>query len=971
MKKFKAAYISLMAMIALLLSAVFIFAASADGAETSETDKKVYYELTLSNGKQSVYEQMDFKTLMDTYAPKEIKCFSDLSVTANFSTSRSVSINLNGNAFKQEGGRIGMNNSSNITVYGGKIVHSGSATFLFTVNSSAKLTIKDCTVEATKHTLVDMRGAALTLTNVTVTSSPSDTAAAFILLNNDSKSGLVTFDGLKYENAKQPLIKIARTAGNISKHVVVKNTVFNTDKSLIYFNDKATALPDESVTTDIRFEGDTQLSFGAFLGNEGSLDSTTYTFAPGVKLSRLPEFEKGKVVLDGAEGIAPIENGVYKYEVMKVVPLPIRAQFALTLYTDFTLNLGLSEGDEDKIVSVKVGEVELKPVHSGGHLIYAIGGIAPQNAAEKQKIAITIEIYGIKMTKTIEYSVIDYANALLNSAYSDDSKEMVCRAVDYVAAVCDYLKIDIPASVAELLASDAYKAISNAENLTSVPESSINVGALKPIVRAAGLEIGTSIKFRFYLQQNIGSGELKVSSRTQKATYAVEDSLIDGKDYFDVDMRAFDLYDGAVVITYGGNTGSYDFKSYANSDDVKNSSDEKLANVILALYNYLREANEYVKVADNERYDYANDGDGSLKVLCIGNSYTLDTTYHVSHMLEDLGIDNYELGRLYIANCSVQRHFANLTEDESITGKVETYAYYLDNAEGSVINRNHTIKDAILSENWDFIVFQHVSDGELVAENGDVEYYGKLVNEVRKYCPNSTFVWNMTWAREQAYEIQIAKYQSIVENTKKYYTADGEVSFFNPIGTAIQNARSSYLGDTMNRDGYHLNHRMGCYTAGLTFIGSITGIDVSRVSWRPDGDEQMSLTEQKIAIESAVNALKNPFAVTESEYTEELEDFTPSASVVLKDGKSATVTYTVDDGVYDTAEFCASVLNEYENLKFTFALIPEKYVKLETAYDDKLEKDVYVFDEAGKYTYTVKYYQGTPVYLSWKNLLDS
>ena len=37
-----------------------------------------------------------------------------------------------------------------------------------------------------------------------------------------------------------------------------------------------------------------------------------------------------------------------------------------------------------------------------------------------------------------------------------------------------------------------------------------------------------------------------------------------------------------------------------------------------------------------------------------------------------------------------------------------------------------------------------------------------------------------------------------------------------PSGTAIQNARTSSLGDTFNRDGYHLKRTYGRYTAACT-----------------------------------------------------------------------------------------------------------------------------------------------------------
>ena len=282
------------------------------------------------------------------------------------------------------------------------------------------------------------------------------------------------------------------------------------------------------------------------------------------------------------------------------------------------------------------------------------------------------------------------------------------------------------------------------------------------------------------------------------------------------------------------------------------------------------------RITNEKIYDYANDSDGRLKILCIGNSYSKDTTHHVPEILHDVGIHNFDLGHLYIANCSVQRHYANLTREKIPEFELQNYQYRLNDGNGWTSRSDFAMKDAIESENWDFIVIQHKSKGLLLTYDdhtktylNEVEYYAKLIDEVKKYCPDATFVWNMTWSGSQEYtkNNQLQNYTAITANTAEYYAADGRVSFFNPIGTAIQNARSSYLGDTMNRDGAHLSYSVGCYTAGLTFVGSITGVDISDVTWRPMGaSDAVSEAEQRVAIESAVNALKTPLDVTESKY---------------------------------------------------------------------------------------------------------
>ncbi|MBQ5930258.1 MAG: hypothetical protein IIX02_05645 [Clostridia bacterium] len=61
--------------------------------------------------------------------------------------------------------------------------------------------------------------------------------------------------------------------------------------------------------------------------------------------------------------------------------------------------------------------------------------------------------------------------------------------------------------------------------------------------------------------------------------------------------------------------------------------------------------------------------------------------------------------------------------------------------------------------------------------------------------------------------------------------------------------------------------KIGRFIAGLTFVAKVTGEDISDIDYMPGGMNQIQFT---IAIESVLNALDNPFAITESEVTEEM-----------------------------------------------------------------------------------------------------
>jgi hypothetical protein len=95
--------------------------------------------------------------------------------------------------------------------------------------------------------------------------------------------------------------------------------------------------------------------------------------------------------------------------------------------------------------------------------------------------------------------------------------------------------------------------------------------------------------------------------------------------------------------------------------------------------------------------------------------------------------------------------------------------------------------------------------------------------------------------------------------------------------------------------------------------------------------------------------------------------FNTTAEVVGKDGTDGTVTFVVDDGDHATAEFTATMMEKYADLKFTYAILVNKLATLKTVYDPELGKYVYVMDEDGNYTYTVNQ---TEVEF-WNHLIDN
>ena len=254
-----------------------------------------------------------------------------------------------------------------------------------------------------------------------------------------------------------------------------------------------------------------------------------------------------------------------------------------------------------------------------------------------------------------------------------------------------------------------------------------------------------------------------------------------------------------------------------------------------------------------------------LKILSVGNSFSWDTMEYLAEISRDLGIENVKFANLYVGGCSIKKHFYHAEND------IHTYEYRTNTGDGWNSVFEYSIKDAVSSEDWDYISVQHgTADGSRYTDESCYEKLSELYAYIKKYAsPSTKLAFNMTWVGEMDFahpEIasyngdQLKMYRDIVEVTKKMVLSLPEVTVVSPTGTAIQNARTANI-TSINRDGYHLTYGLGRYTAGLTFFHALTGLDISGVSWVPEG---VTAYEHSVAVESALNAVANPFEITKS-----------------------------------------------------------------------------------------------------------
>ena len=264
--------------------------------------------------------------------------------------------------------------------------------------------------------------------------------------------------------------------------------------------------------------------------------------------------------------------------------------------------------------------------------------------------------------------------------------------------------------------------------------------------------------------------------------------------------------------------------------------------------------------------------DKSIKILMIGNSFSDDTSDLAPYILDELGYI-YEFGNMYISGCSIDTHYNNATQNNA-----NYYFRYWENGAWTTryTSKNVTLEYGVSFLDWDIITFQQASGSsglpDTYANLGNLMEYvkGKATNE------NVQFMFNMTWAYAtgctRSYfanynNDQMTMYNAIIETVQSEVVAKYGLPII-PCGTAVQNARTSTsfkgsLESLLTRDGYHLTKASnGRYIAALTFVSFITGEDISNITYTAKNTN--TAKKKQTCIESVVNALANPFTITQS-----------------------------------------------------------------------------------------------------------
>ena len=133
--------------------------------------------------------------------------------------------------------------------------------------------------------------------------------------------------------------------------------------------------------------------------------------------------------------------------------------------------------------------------------------------------------------------------------------------------------------------------------------------------------------------------------------------------------------------------------------------------------------------------------DGVLRILAIGNSFSDDGMEHLPALLENLGVKNVELARLYVGGCTLEQHARFHRNQESV------YMFYHSKAGENRWTTHHPVnmQHALNMGEWDIITLQQASGVSGKYESFE-PYIGELLEAIHKVQPNAEVVWHMTWA---------------------------------------------------------------------------------------------------------------------------------------------------------------------------------------------------------------------------------
>ena len=211
-----------------------------------------------------------------------------------------------------------------------------------------------------------------------------------------------------------------------------------------------------------------------------------------------------------------------------------------------------------------------------------------------------------------------------------------------------------------------------------------------------------------------------------------------------------------------------------------------------------------------------------MKILCIGNSFSTDATRYLYGIARADGV-KLKVVNLYIGGCSLYRHYRNMLSGEKA---------YLMELDGMSSGFYVSLKDALLSDEWDIVTLQQASHASPHWETYE-PYIVRLADYVREHAPAAKLYIHQTWAYEAGCPrlMNMAKLETAEEMlerlTKNYRSAAKliEADGIIPAGEMLAALHAKGFAP-IHRDTFHLGRGIPRYAVGLLWYRMLTGHSV-------------------------------------------------------------------------------------------------------------------------------------------------
>lgn len=200
-----------------------------------------------------------------------------------------------------------------------------------------------------------------------------------------------------------------------------------------------------------------------------------------------------------------------------------------------------------------------------------------------------------------------------------------------------------------------------------------------------------------------------------------------------------------------------------------------------------------------------------LKILAIGNSFTINAATYLPWLVDGLNADSVCVARLTQSGCSLTMHWDNHVDN------MPNYDLYYSSSRGWTLSEIKTLDEALTALEWDIIVIQQQSGLSGVWSS----YWALpgLVQLFRQTNPNAKIAWHYTWPyREGTNHGDFARYD---EDPRKMYEAildagdkaSEDLDIKIPSATLIWEMRRQYpeIEDKFSEDGYHISSDLALF----------------------------------------------------------------------------------------------------------------------------------------------------------------